>query len=218
MSSSYELYLFLKEKNLLKDSPRFWWPEYGTFKIVITAILTQNTKWQNVEKSLANLEKLNLLSLESLASCDLSELTIAITPSGFKNQKSKRIKQLCKNILEEFYSFEGFCESVSREWLLEQKGIGLESADAILCYGCGRDEMVVDSYTKRLVGSFGYEFDSYDELKSWLELGINENLDKILALYENSISLNEIYCRFHGKIVEFMKSNPKVKNDNYTSN
>ena len=44
---------------------KFWWPRYGTFWVIIGAILTQNTKWTNVEKSLLNLENANVfLELE----------------------------------------------------------------------------------------------------------------------------------------------------------
>jgi endonuclease-3 related protein len=65
--------------------------------------------------------------------------------------------------------------------------------------------MVVDSYTKKLLLSYGYEFETYDEIKDWLEFGINENYDKITQIYDKTIELNEIYARFHGKIVEYMK-------------
>ena len=34
-----------------------------------------------------------------------------------------------------------------------------------------------------------------------------DNFDKISELYGFEISLNKLYCRFHGKIIEFMKSN-----------
>ncbi|RXJ57530.1 3-methyladenine DNA glycosylase [Candidatus Marinarcus aquaticus] len=210
MNNSFELLIFLKQKELLKDAPKYWWPSHGGFETLIGAILTQNTKWTNVEKSIANLMQLNLLHLEAMAQSDIGVLTYAITPSGFKNQKSKRLKQLCNNILETFETFEQFQEEVSREWLLSQKGIGLETADAILCYCCCREEMVVDKYTQRLVETFGYTFESYEELKAWCEYGINENFDKIVQLYGYNITLNELYCRFHGKIVEFMKINPRV--------
>jgi len=206
INDSYDLFVFLKNKNLLDNSPEFWWPSYGTFETFIGAILTQNTKWTNVEKSLENLHKHDLVSLEKIANVDLLLFTQLITPSGFKNQKSKRLKQLCQNIIEDFDDFESFQNEVSREWLLEQKGIGPESADSILCYACKQDEFVVDSYANRLLKKFGYEFESYEDLKSWLEFGINENLDKITRFYEFDISLNQIYCRLHGKIVEFMKN------------
>jgi endonuclease III related protein len=214
VDNSFELLEFLKNKNLLENAPEHWWPSSSDFEILIGAILTQNTKWENVEKSIANLKELNLLTLEALIDVDLPILILAITPSGFKNQKSVRLKKLAKNILDEFITFESFAKNVSRDWLLEQIGIGFETADAILCYACHQEYMVVDKYTQKLVSSFGFEFESYEDLKQWCEYGINENLDKIYRLYGFEIPLNKLYCRFHGKIVEFMKKNkfiPKVE-------
>lgn len=209
IDNSYDLLLYLKDQNLIDENLEYWWPNDNKFEILIGAILTQNTKWTNVEKSLENLRELKLLSLEALSQAHLPTLIEAITPSGFKNQKSVRLIQLAKNIIEEYNSFENFCKNTNREWLLAQKGIGPETADAILCYSCRQDYMVVDSYTNRLVKRFGYEFESYEELQSWCEYGINENYDKIVKLYGYEISINKLYARFHGKIVEFMKSNRK---------
>lgn len=208
ITNSFELLFWLKNKNLLENSPQFWWPNYGTFEVIVGAILTQNTKWQNVEKSLLNLNNkcegdLFLFLLKS----DIENISTLISPSGFKNQKAPRIKKLCENIYEEFGDFENFAQNATRDWLLCQKGIGPESTDAILCYACKKDEMVVDSYTAKLLKSFGYEFESYDEIKEWLMAGVNENFDKITALYGKNIAPNELYSRFHGKIVEYSKFN-----------
>ena len=211
INNSYDLYLFLNNEVKIDEKYKYWWPSSSDFEIFLGAILTQNTKWQNVEKSIANLKDKNLLSLESLIEVDIDLLIFLITPSGFKNQKAVRIKKICENIVEEFGDFDYFKENVTRAWLLSQKGIGPETADAILCYACHNEEMVVDSYTNRLLKNFGYEFESYEDLKSWLEYGINENLDKIKTLYDFPITLNMIYCRFHGKIVEFMKTFKKSK-------
>ncbi len=212
LSDSFELLKYLKEQDLLENHPEFWWPNENNFEIFLGAILTQNTKWENVEKSLTNLREKNLLSLLAINQVDLETLILAITPSGFKNQKSIRIKKIVSNILEEFFTFESFCENVSKEWLLEQKGIGLETADAILCYAYKQEIMVVDKYTQKLVSSFGYEFETYEDLQAWCEYGINDNLDKIFDLYGYEISLNKLYCRFHGKIVEYMKTRNKQFN------
>lgn len=209
ISNSYDLLKYLKDQNLIEENPEFWWPNSNEFEILVGAILTQNTKWTNVEKSLKNLEELKLLSLEKLADADLFILTNAIAPSGFKNQKSKRLIQLAKNIIEDFQSFDFFCQNVDRDWLLNQKGIGPESADAILCYSCKQDYMVVDKYTAKLLSRFEYNFDSYYDIQSWIVYGINENYDKIVRLYGYEISLNKLFARFHGKIIEFMKQNPK---------
>jgi len=209
ISNSYDLLVFLKEQNLVDDKNEFWWPNDNKFEILLGSILTQNTKWINVEKSLGNLKELNIDSLEKLSNINLEILIVAITPSGFKNQKSVRLIALAKRIIEDFNTFEEFCLKVDRIWLLKQKGIGPETADAILCYSCQQDYMVVDSYTNRLLKRFGYEFENYEELQAWCEYGINENYDKIAKLYNYEISLNKIYARFHGKIIEFMKRNPK---------
>ncbi len=209
LTNSYELLVFLKEQNLLENSPKFWWPSSSDFEILVGAILTQNTKWINVEKSLKNLKNLELLCLEELADANITTLTNAITPSGFKNQKANRLKLLCNNIILTFDNFEIFKKNVTDSWLLKQKGIGLETKDAILCYCCHQEHMVVDKYTAKLLSRFGYEFDTYEDIQAWLVYGINENYDKIVKLYGYEITLNEIYCKFHGKIVEFMKLNPK---------
>ena len=96
ISNSYDLLLFLKQQNLIEAKLEFWWPNSNSFEILVGAILTQNTKWVNVEKSLENLRNLDLLTLEKLSNADLIVLTNAITPSGFKNQKSKRLILLAK--------------------------------------------------------------------------------------------------------------------------
>ena len=209
-SNSYELLMFLREKNLLKNKPKYWWPNVGSFEVVVGAILTQNTKWENVEKALQNLKQLPSsqvpsfnLRVEDIAGLEPMYLAEIVKPVGFYNQKAKRLIALSKNILEEFGNFESFKENVNREWLLAQKGIGFETADSILCYGCFREIMVVDSYTKRLLKKAGYEFESYDELREWCERGVIENWDKLDKIYENDLNL--CFARFHGKIVEYMK-------------
>ena len=200
-SNSYELLLELRKKNLLKNSPKYWWPNVGSFEVGIGAILTQNTKWEKVAQVLEKLQ----VSIEELAEFDEFELSKIIKPVGFYNQKSKRLILLAKNIIKKFDSFENFKENVNREWLLKQKGIGFESADAILCYACFRETMVMDAYTKKLLKKYGFEFESYDEMKEWFEYGIQENWNKLDKFYENNLNL--CYARFHGKIVEFMKKN-----------
>jgi len=194
-NSSLSIYNFLEEQNLLKNAPKYWWPNAGTFEVVIGAILTQNTSWLNVEKLLHNLEK--YLAIESFLTLSEKELKEKIKPSGFYNQKAPRLFALTKNILTDFKDFKTFQKEVSREWLLSQKGIGEESADAILCYACFRREMVVDTYTKRLLKIFGIEYGKYGECKHFLEEGMEAHFQKN--------ELNSIYMKFHGMIVEYNK-------------
>ena len=194
-TTSLEIYDYLCKENLLQNSPKYWWPNAGTFEVVVGAILTQNTTWKNVEKSLKNLE--GFLDLDSFISLHGETLKDKIRPSGFYNQKAPRLLTLAQNIKERFGDFTSFQKEVTREWLLLQHGIGQESADAILCYACLRDEMVVDAYTKRLLKSFHIEFKSYKAYKEFLQEGFKEAFTcKELPL---------IYARYHGMIVEYNK-------------
>lgn len=207
MQNSFELLHALKRAGYLKE-PRdpLWWPNSGSFEAVVGAILTQNTRWENVEKALANLRaRSNEITPEFLEGLHERELGALIRPSGFYNQKAERLKLLTVTLLEEYGDFESFQRDVSRERLLALKGVGPESADSILCYGCYREEMVADKYIYRLLRTFGYELEGYEEIKEWLSQGVLENYDRITELYGETKGINEIYARFHGKIVEFCK-------------
>jgi endonuclease III related protein len=203
LSNSYELYTALKHLNLLENTQPLWWPQHGTFEVVVGAILTQNTQWSRVVTSLDNLSLSGYLSLEALCHIDPETLMELIRPSGLIKAKAKNIILLCNAISESFGSFEEFSLEVDREWLLRQKGIGPETADAILCYACLREVMVVDSYTARLLKAFGYEFESYDDLSEWCERGIREHCTEE--------SLQQTFAHFHGMIVEYVKGNSKGK-------
>lgn len=205
--NSFELLEALQKNNALKTlRDPLWWPRSCSFWVIVGVILTQQTKWEKVELSFGNLEKVGIDSLEKLALLDEFFLSSLIKPSGFYNTKAKRLKTLCKAIVEAFGNFEDFCLKVDRDWLLAQKGIGEESADSILCYACGREVMVVDAYTARLLYAFGYEFDDYASIQSWLVEGISQNYHKL-----EQIALNKVYALFHGEIVEFCKKNSKGK-------
>lgn len=203
LTDSFELFSALESLKLLEESPPLWWPAYGTFEVVVGAILTQNTQWSRVQISLDNLRIKEFLALHVLAHCDVEELMELIRPSGLFKAKAQSLIRLSQAICEDFGDFETFALSVDREWLLSQKGIGPETADSILCYACARPAMVVDSYTARLLNAFGYEFENYDELQEWCEAGIRGYFDRV--------QLPAAFARFHGMIVEYVKRNSKGK-------
>ncbi|MDR2100526.1 MAG: 3-methyladenine DNA glycosylase [Campylobacteraceae bacterium] len=210
--NSFELLSALKRLGYLKEPcEKLWWPNAGSFEVVVGAILTQQTKWSNVETSLDNLKKHSMLSLEVLSKSDEYVLKTLIQKCGFSGQKASRLKALSKNIINDFGDFKTFQQEADREWLLAQKGIGLESADAILCYACLRDVMVIDAYTNTLLKFFGYEFESYGEIQEWFYEGVLGNWEKVRALYDFEIDENTLFARLHGKIVEFCKNNAKER-------
>jgi endonuclease-3 related protein len=194
MTDSYTLYRQLQTHDLLAHRPKWWWPNAGSFEVVIGAVLTQNTTWKNVETSLENLA--GFTTLDTFLTLEETDLKARIRPSGFYNQKAPRLRIIAKNIKEIFSTFFHFQNGVTRDWLLSQKGIGEETADSILNYGCFREEMVVDTYTKRLLKTHGITFKTYGEYKAYLEEGMRRHIRKDLALH---------FARFHGMIVEYNK-------------
>lgn len=206
---SFELFCALLEfeKNLT-DRDEYWWPRSGSFEVIVGAILTQQTKWESVEKSIQNLKRHNFFSLEDIAAMNTDTLSTLIRPSGFYNQKSVRLKALCCAIIVEFGSFESFALSVDREWLLAQKGIGYESADSILLYACRREIMVADAYSARLLKSkCALDELTYEEIREWLESGVYANSAKACKLVDGDMV--KVFSLFHGAIVEYCKKHSK---------
>ena len=142
---------------LLNDfyGPLHWWPAEDRFEVIVGAVLTQNTNWKNVEKSLDTLKRADLLNFQALLHLSESELAGLIRSSGYYNLKARRLKNLLEMIhrdyggdLDFFFSEE---TSVARQALLEVKGIGPETADSILLYGGEHPVFVVDTYTHRIL-------------------------------------------------------------------
>ncbi|EIX0252685.1 3-methyladenine DNA glycosylase [Campylobacter coli] len=190
------------------DFKEFDWLEnqgLSDFELLISVILTQNTKWDNVLKALNNLKNAQISSLEQLLNLSNLELATLIKPSGFYNTKAKRLKELASNILDTYSDIENFKKNVDREWLLNTKGLGFESVDSILNYLCKREIFVVDSYTQRLAMHLSYEFENYEDLREFFESGIENEQENLCQILEKKYELFELYQIFHAVIIAFGK-------------
>ena len=139
---------------LLHFGPQHWWPGETPLEIMVGAVLTQNTNWENVEKAIANLKSADLLDLQRLAEIPTGMLAELIRPSGYYNLKANRLHNLLRAIVAEHDSLESFFAAdlhTLREQLLAVKGIGPETADSILLYAAGKPTFVIDAYTHRLL-------------------------------------------------------------------
>ncbi|MFA5333962.1 MAG: endonuclease III domain-containing protein [Candidatus Nanoarchaeia archaeon] len=171
-------YAFLKN-----DSQRF--------QICIGAILTQNTNWINVEKSLNNLFENNLLSPKKIID-NAEKVKGLIKPSGYFNLKSKYLA----NFSRFYLNLRG--RVPFRDELLKVKGIGKETADSILLYAYNVPVFVIDAYTKRVVNHLGLiDSNDYETLRAFFE----SNLAKDYKLFQE----------FHALIVEHAKNNYSKK-------
>ncbi len=157
------------------------------FEICIGAILTQNTAWTNVEKALLNLQKANALDPKKLLGINEDELKEAIKPSGYFNQKARKLREFT----EFFLSLQG--KTPTRNQLLEVWGVGPETADSILLYAYKVPTFVVDAYTKRIFTHLKLctEKSAYEEMKQVVEKNIKKDW--------------KIYQEFHALLVEHAK-------------
>ncbi len=182
----------------------WWWPESGCFSTVVGAILTQQTRYQKVEESLAWLRVDGEITPRRLVTMDYDELIERIRPSGFYRMKAARLQRFSQALLDDFGDFERFQRQVDRAWLLAQSGVGNETADAMLCYGCYREAMVVDAYTQRLLRGFGMDFAGYEAVQRWLVEGMAARRGRVDALMDG-MPLARVYALYHGLIVEYAK-------------
>lgn len=194
-------------------SPQGWWPfledaeikyhpldytfpknEQQVFEVALGSILTQNTTFASVVKSLQNLNKKNCISSTCIKNMPLEELKLAIKPSGYFNQKAEYIL----NFIEFFESLEASVPS--REELLHVKGIGEETADSILLFAYNRPEFKVDAYTKRLLTHLGLieKEAKYRDIKEFMQTQLKE-------VIEDERELVKVYQEFHALIVRHAK-------------
>lgn len=204
------------EKLYSEFGPRKWWPttiegealpsyngrkpdDKGRFEIAVGAILTQNTAWDNVVKAISGLNSLSLLSSEAILSSDKEILKGAIRPSGYYNQKYKKLIALSSWWLENYGGVElGSAEDAyieeTRNALLSINGIGPETADSILLYAFEMPSFVIDTYTKRIMSRhFGVDpAIKYEALRSMFMAELPRSA--------------ELYKEYHALLVELAKN------------
>lgn len=184
-----------------KGWPEGNWPITGRFnppgfEVIVGAILTQNTRWENVETALAMMVEKGLTTAEAVLSAPADLLENAIRSSGFFRQKSAALTGVCRL----WKQGRGVPPpGISRSELLKLDRIGPETADSILLYALDRTEFIADAYTRRLVfrlGSFPPPF-SYQAVKDLFEEALPPRLD--------------YYRRFHALIVQHGKRHCRSK-------
>ncbi|OEF97518.1 endonuclease III domain-containing protein [Desulfuribacillus alkaliarsenatis] len=181
-----------------------WWPADTPFEIMVGAILTQNTSWQNVTKAINQLKQYpgnNPLNPQLMYAMTQETLADLIRPSGFYTIKAKRLH----NFLEWFNSKDFDISNLLpidtqtlRAELLSINGVGKETADSILLYALDRPIFVIDAYTRRIFERLG--------------LQIPKNYDEFQSIFEQSLEHNpKLYNEYHALIVRHAKEYCKTK-------
>ena len=142
-----------------------WWQSDNKIEDLVSTILIQRTTEKNAKLALAGL--MDVMTVEKILALPLEELQERIRPAGFFKQKSQTIRGLLI-WLREVGGFEVLSKIGTeelRKQLLELKGIGPETADALLLYLFDRPVFISDEYARRLFRRLGFgNFKTYSEM------------------------------------------------------
>lgn len=144
-----------------------WWEDENRIKDWVSMILIHQTTSENSKKALKNLE--GYLSVEKLLAIDFEKLQVLIRPAGFYRQKSIYIKELMHWFTlhgAEFNKFDTYSTEDLRKELLTIKGVGPETADAMLLYIFERNVFIADTYAMRLFNRLGFgDYKTYAQMR-----------------------------------------------------
>ena len=173
------------DRMLSRYGEQHWWPADTPFEMMVGAVLTQATAWTNVELAIARLKDAAVLSPAAIRGMDIETLASLIYSSGFYNAKAQRLKALVAYLGE---TYDDDIEAMRSEGgaklrreLLGVKGIGEETADAILLYALGKPSFVIDAYTRRLISRLGIAPNS--EAYSAYQKLFSDNLQQDTAMF-----------------------------------
>jgi len=151
--------------------PQGWWPAStrdgvaDAWEVVVGAVLVQHTSWKNVVRAIGVLEAAGAMSVEAVHAADAERLAGWVRSAGPPGVKAERLKAVAAFVVEEFGgSAEALVAGVGdrrvaaqrREQLLAVRGVGPETADAILLYAGAAPLFVVDAYKRRVMARHGW--------------------------------------------------------------
>ncbi|MBD3207936.1 MAG: endonuclease [Candidatus Nealsonbacteria bacterium] len=153
-------------------------------EVMIGAVLTQNTNWNNAEQAIFNLKENQLCNLRRIYQKDKKIISELIRPSRFYKQKTDYLCNLSEFVIgnKGVRELEKHPQNGLRKKLLSVKGLGKETADSILLYALEKPVFVIDAYTKRFVKRKSLTKNlSYNHLQNYFE----QRLPKDYALFQD---------------------------------
>lgn len=181
--------------------PQHWWPGRTREEMIIGAILAQNTAWANVERAIHRLRRARCLSLAAIDRTSSTRLSMLIRSSGTHRVKAERLKELAAWLRTRF---DGDLDALfaagiehARPELLSVKGVGPETADAILLYAGELPTFVVDAYTQRIMRRhfFVPPDSSYEQTKAVFERVLPPDPQLFNEYHALLVELGKRHCR-----------------------
>jgi endonuclease III related protein len=181
--------------------PQHWWPARTPFEVVVGAILTQNTAWENVEPAIAALRRERLLTPAAIERAPVGRLARLVRSTGYFRQKARKLKAFVRFLRARYGgSLARMFRTPTAELraeLLAVHGIGPETADSILLYAGGHAAFVVDAYTRRILERHGLARggESYEQVRELFEASLPRDAALFNEFHAQLVHVGKHWCR-----------------------
>jgi len=188
------------ERLLDHYGPQHWWPAETAFEAIVGALLMQQTSWQNVEVAIGNLRRAGLLDIRALAEAPIPVIRRHVRIAGLYRTKPARLRAFCRHLLDrsggDLARYFARPTDVVRADLLDQNGVGPETADSILLYAGGHPIFVVDAYTERIGGRIGlFRTGEYRAIQRYFEQHVPRDLTTYQEYHALLVRHAKTLCR-----------------------
>jgi len=182
---------------LHRFGPQDWWPAKTSFDVILGAILTQRTRWENAAEAVRKIRSAGLDNPKALADAPLALIRRLTKGAGFR-AKARWIRDFADYVVR---NYAGDVNKLLRRPLLDLRtellsldGIGKETADSIILYAAAKPILPVDAYTRRITARTGLaqEGAGYEDIRILLESALPKEV--------------EVYKEFHALLVKHAKT------------
>jgi len=169
------------------------------FQTLIRTVLSQATNDRNRDRAYKNLSVKYEITPEALATANVREIESAIRVGGLHRNKSKKIKELSKVVLERFNGSLDFLYSKplkeARSMLMSLPGVGPKTTDVVLLFSADKPTVPVDTHVNRVSRRLGLAplKGGYEDIRKSLESLYSPK--DYLAVHLLLIILGRMYCR-----------------------
>lgn len=176
------------------------------FQTLIRTVLSQATNDRNRDRAYENLSEKYEISPKALAAANVKEIESAIRVGGLYRNKSKKIRQLSKFVLEHFNGSMDFLNAESfdkaRSELMSVPGVGPKTADVVLLFSAGKPTVPVDTHVHRVSRRLGLAplKGNYEQIRACIESFYSP--EDYLAVHILLISLGRRNCRARNPLHE----------------
>lgn len=187
---------------ILKENyslPKWTSSKMEVFQTLIQTVLSQATNDRNRDRAYKNLSGKYEITPKALAAANVREIESAIRVGGLFRNKSRKIKELSKVVVERFNGSLDFVHSQpleeARSMLMSIPGVGPKTADVVLLFSADKPTVPVDTHVNRVSRRLGLAplKGDYEAVRGSLE-SLYSSKD-YLAVHLLLISLGRTFCR-----------------------